>query len=890
MDQLSFLGDAGEPASPIRRQYLEAKRRYPDAILLFRLGDFYETFDEDARILSSELEIALTGREMGRGERVPLAGIPYHAVEGYIAKLIAKGYKLAICEQLGTTPVRGLVPREVVRVITPGTLVEDSLLPSRANNYLASIIGGQGGVALAIADISTGEFGATEIQREEWREPLTSELERVRPAECLVASSQSDDGSLRACLPQGCFVTTRDAPTSHSSAERLLREHFRVATLDGFGFTEAPLAAVAAAMLLGYLRETQSGALGQLRSIHVYSLDRFMKLDAPARKNLELISNAATGAVEGSLLGVLDLTRTAMGGRLLRRWIGQPLLDRHAIETRLDAVEEMVKAPLGRAEAIAILSGTSDLERLASRASQQNLTPRDCQAIARSLKSVPRLLKALERWMPRTVAAEPEQVDPCADAVGAIESTIADDPAVSVGDGVIRPGRSQELDEVKAITGDTKQWIAGLERQERERTGVRSLKIGFNRVFGYYFEVSRVSLDAPTDEWARLKTGATRVSELLEAMGYQRKQTIANAERFVTSELKEQELRLQNAQAEIEALEKQIYGELLAELAAMAPRIRKTAQVLARLDALLSLAEAAAAGRYVRPEIDDSTDLEVRAGRHPVVERALPAGDFVPNDCSMSGDERQLAVITGPNMAGKSTYVLGVALIVVMAQIGSFVPAAEARIGVVDRIFTSVGAQHDVSGGKSTFLVEMSETANVLHNATPRSLVLLDEVGRGTSTYDGMAIARAVIEYLHDQPSLRSRTLFATHYHELTELEALLPRVFNLRMEVLEEGDRVVFLHRVVPGGADRSYGIHVAQLAGVPAPVIRRARQILKLLEGPREPTSPVASAGEDGGRDGYAELADEIRELDITSMTPLQALTKLHELRQRVIESSEF
>ena len=882
---MSFLDGSDEAASPIRRQYLEAKRRYPDAILLFRLGDFYETFDEDARILSSELEIALTGREMGHGERVPLAGIPYHAVEGYIAKLIAKGYKLAICEQLGTTPVRGLVPREVVRVITPGTLVEDSLLPSRANNYLASLVAGKDGVALALADISTGEFSAMEIQQDGWQEPLVAELERLRPAECLVPRSQAENSSLLGCLPAGCFVTPRDDLPSLSSVERLIKEHFGVATLEGFGLASAPMTATAVAMVLGYLRETQPVSVGQLESLQVYSLDRFMKLDAPARRNLELLSNAATGAIEGSLLAVLDQTRTPMGGRLLRRWIGQPLLDRPAIEARLDSVEEMVKAPIGRAEAVAILSGAGDLERLAARASQQNLTPRDCQAIARSLNTVPRLLRAFERWMPKTLAAELEPVDQCADAVSAIESTIAEDPTVSAGDGAIRAGKSRELDELKAITGDTRRWIAGLERQERERTGVRSLKIGFNRVFGYYIEVTKANLDAPTDEWARQKTGATRVLELLEAMGFQRKQTIANAERFVTSELKEQELRLQNAQAEIEALEKQIYSELLAELAAMAPRIRATAQTLARFDALLSLAEAAAAGRYVRPSIEESTGLEIRAGRHPVVERALPAGEFVPNDCLMSGDSHQLAVITGPNMAGKSTYVLGVALLVIMAQIGSFVPAAEARVGIVDRVFTRVGAQHDVSAGKSTFLVEMSETANILHNATPKSLVVLDEVGRGTSTYDGMAIARSVIEYIHDQPALGCRTLFATHYHELTELEGLLPRVFNLRMEVVEEGDRIIFLHRVVPGGADRSYGIHVAQLAGVPAPVIRRAEQILRLLESPRQPLSAGVPAAEDAEGGKWAELTDEIRRLDITSMTPLQGLTTLHELQQRVM-----
>jgi DNA mismatch repair protein MutS len=886
MDQLSFLNDAGGAASPIRRQYLDTKRRYPDAILLFRLGDFYETFDDDARILSSELEIALTGREMGRGERVPLAGIPYHAAEGYIARLIAKGYKVAICEQLGTTPVRGLVPREVVRVITPGTLVEDTLLPSRANNYLASVVASFGGAAIALADISTGEFLATEIHQEQWEGLLTSELERVSPAECIVARVQTEYEALVGLLPRGCFVTQRDIPTSQAVSERLLKDHFAVATLDGLGLTSAPLAARAAAALLSYLRETRPTAIDQMQSIHLYSLDRFMKLDASARRNLELLANATTGAVEGSLLSVLDLTRTAMGGRLLRRWIGQPLLDRAAIDKRLDAVQEMVKTSLGRSEAIGILGTVGDLERLASRASQQSLTPRDCQAISRSLKTVPSLLRILERWMPQTLAAQTTPLDPCPDVVKAIDATIAEEPAVSVGDGVIRSGRSTELDELRTMTGDTRQWIASLERQERERTGVRSLKVGFNKVFGYYIEVTRPNLDAPTDEWARLKTGATRVSELLDALGYQRKQTIANAERFVTAELKEQELRLQNAQAEIEALEKQIYAELLAELVEAAPSIKETAQSLANLDALLSLAETAAAGRYVRPLVDDSADIDIQAGRHPVVERLLPAGDYVPNGCELSGNAHQIAVITGPNMAGKSTYVLGVALIALMAQIGSFVPAAEARIGIVDRIFTRVGAQHDISGGKSTFLVEMSETANILHNATPRSLVLLDEVGRGTSTYDGMAIARAVIEQLHNASTLRCRTLFATHYHELTELEGLLPRVFNLRMEVLEEGNRVVFLHRVVPGGADRSYGIHVAQLAGVPAPVIRRARQILELLENPRDGTSPPARDTDERRDTRYDRLAEDIRSLDITCLTPLQALTKLNELQKLLAE----
>lgn len=887
MDQLNFLDEGEQPGSPIRRQYLDIKRRYPNAILFFRLGDFYETFDDDAYLVSAELEITLTGREMGRGERVPLAGIPYHAADGYIARLLAKGHRIALCEQLGP-PGRGLMPREVVRVITPGTLIEDTLLPARANNYLASLAPGPDGAGLALVDISTGEFSSTEVRHAGWAGQLAAELERARPAECLLPRSRAEDTVLSALIPQGSCLTPReDATFSPASCDRLLKEHFGVATLDGFGLASTPLALRAAGSLLSYLQETQPACLGQLESLHLYSLDRYMKLDAAARRHLELTANAASGAVEGSLLGVLDRTRTAMGGRLLRRWIGQPLLELPALESRLDAVEELVKSPLGRAEVADALTHMGDLERLSARASQHNLTPRDCLAMARSLRSVPRLLRALERWLPGILGSEREALDPCPEVVRAIEGTVAEDSPSAVGQGVIRPGRSAELDDLRDLSGNTRQWIANLERSERERTGVRSLKIGFNKVFGYYIEVTRPNLEAPTDEYARLKTGASTVADLLESFGYQRKQTLANAERFVTPQLKEQEMRLQSAQEEIEALEKQIYAELVAELAAAAPRVRRTAQSLARLDAVLSLAETAVAGRYVRPTVDEGPTISLRGGRHPVVERMIASGEYVANDCYLDNDSAQIAILTGPNMAGKSTYVLGVAVIVLMAQVGSFVPAEEARIGLVDRIFTRVGAQHDVSAGKSTFLVEMAETANLLHNATPRSLVVLDEIGRGTSTYDGMAIARAVIEYLHEEPRLRCKTLFATHYHELTELEGLLPRVRNLRMDVLEEGDRVVFLHRVVPGGADRSYGIHVAQLAGVPAPVIRRARRILEQLEAARGAEEGQGIHGPEANRPDYSDLASALRGLDTSSMTPLQALAKLDELQKRVLES---
>jgi DNA mismatch repair protein MutS len=881
MNQLTFLEGGEHQASPIRRQYLDIKRRHPDAILLFRLGDFYETFDEDARTVAAELEIALTGREMGKGERVPLAGIPYHAAEGYIARLIAKGYRVALCEQMGTTPVKGLVPREVVRVITPGTLVEESFLPRGANNYLASLLVSQDGAALAIADISTGEFAVTEMRGEGWEEHLSAEIERVRPAECLVPQSQQDASDTARSLLEGRYSTAReDGAFSLSACDRMLRQHFGIATLDGLGLSSSALSVRAAGSLLGYLRETQPAAVPHLDGLRVYSVDGFMKLDSAARRNLELTANANGAAGGLSLLSVLDRTRTAMGARMLRQWIGQPLLDLDAIQSRLDRVEEMVRSPLARAEAIDLLSSVADLERLASRASLHSLNPRDCLAMARSLRAVPSLRSLLQARLPAAFRHEENHLDGCESAADAIERTLADDPPATVGEGVIRSGRSRELDELRAISGDTRQWIARLERTERERTGIRNLKIGYNRVFGYYIEVTRANLEVATDEYARARTGAATVAEMLDSMGYQRKQTLAGAERFVTRELKEQEVRLASAQEEIEALERQLYAELLSELAANSQRIRGTSQSIARVDAFLSLAEAAASNRYSRPLVDLERRIDVRAGRHPLVERALPAGAFVPNDCLLASDTAQIAVLTGPNMAGKSTYILGVALIAIMAQMGSFVPADEATIGLVDRVFTRVGAQHDITGGRSTFLVEMAETANILRNATGRSLVVLDEIGRGTSTYDGIAIARAVVEALHDDPRLGCRTLFATHYHEMTEMEAALPRVRNLRMDVLEEGDRIVFLHQVVPGGADRSYGIHVAQLAGVPRPVIARAREILALLEA-RAQSRPVHAAQE-APEAPPSRLAEEILRLDLDSMTPLQAMARLHELQR--------
>ncbi|HET9015356.1 MAG TPA: DNA mismatch repair protein MutS [Thermomicrobiaceae bacterium] len=867
-------------STPIRRQYLSVKRQYPDVIVFFRLGDFYETFDDDARLAASVLDITLTGREMGRGNRVPMAGIPYHAAQGYIARLIAAGHKVAVCEQLSEPNGRDLVERRVTRVVTPGTVTEPGMLEEGANRYIAAVLVEGTRAGLAVADLSTGEFATAEINGDDAERTLAAvqrELLRLAPAEVVTmpAGGDEDEPEGVPTVPAGAHVSRLPRPAwrLETAREELLR-HFAVETLDAYGCGGKPFAVRAAGALLRYLAETQLGSLQQIVDLVTYSVERYMALDAQTRRNLEL-TESSRGDRQHSLIAVLDQTRTPMGARLLRRWVGQPLLEVAELRERQDAVAFCVERALGRARLREALGHVADVERLINRTVTGAAGPRELLALGQSLGRLPEVAAALgEGERPAGLGRIPD----CGETARLIRGALVDEPPAVLGGGpAIRPGFSPELDGLRGSSREAREWIAGLEQLERDRTGIRSLKVGYNKVFGYYLEISNANAGGIPEH-------------------YQRKQTLVGAERYVTPELKEYESRVLNAEERIEDLETQVYRGLLAQVAAAAESVRQAAGALARLDVFASLAEVAVRRDYARPEVDEGTALEIVGGRHPVVEVTLETGAFVPNDTRLDTEEQQVAILTGPNMAGKSTYLRQAALIVLMAQIGSFVPAERARVGLVDRIFTRLGAQDDIASGQSTFMVEMVETATILHHATPRSLVVLDEIGRGTSTYDGLAIARAVVEHLHNSSRLGCKTLFATHYHELTELEKVLPRVRNFRVDVLEEGEAVVFLHRVVPGGADRSYGIYVAQLAGMPRPVVRRADEILAELEaGPKGEAERGRRRGAMSAGPRVEEpmqltffgapdpVVEELKGLDVESLSPLEALTRLYELQRR-------
>jgi DNA mismatch repair protein MutS len=854
--------------TPLRRQYLEIKRRYPHAILFFRLGDFYETFDDDAELVARELEITLTSRPVSKGERVPLAGVPHHALDGYLAKLIAKGYKVAICEQT-EPPEKGrkIVERQVVRVVTPGTLVEDNLLDAAANNYLAAFVGDGDMRGLAWCDISTGEFACLQAAAE----AAAGELERLAPAEVLLAPGATPPGALRATL------TPLAAFEAEAGMHSLLK-HFGAAALDGLGLAGQTLAAAAAGALIDYLSANQRAALGLISGVRLARTGEHMLIDASARRNLELFEPLrGESRRETTLLGVLDQTVTALGARLLRRWLGQPLLDPSAIGARQDGVHFFFDSAVRRGRVREVLRRVPDLERTLARissAAAANLTqstPRDLAALRRGLETVPELRSLLAEAGESPAADEMLRgLHPCGETAALIAAALADDPSQG---SAIRGGFSDELDRLRATARDARQFLAELEARERERTGIRTLKVGYNRVFGYYLEVSKAhAASVPPD--------------------YQRKQTLVGGERYTTPELQEHEYRVLHAQ-ELEAeLETALVRQLCTQAAAEAERILATAAAIALIDVSAALAEVAARCGYVRPVVDEGDAILIRDGRHPVVERMLGEGSFVPNDIHLSSSDAQVIILTGPNMAGKSTYLRQVALIVIMAQVGSFVPAREARIGVVDRLFSRVGALDDIASGHSTFMVEMLETAAMLHQSTPRSLLIFDEIGRGTSTYDGMAIARAVAEFVHNRPDAKARTLFATHYHELTALAASLPRVHNFNVAVAEEGGGVVFLHRILPGGADRSYGVHVAQLAGLPRAVVARAQELLEELESARG----IVPASRMEAREQLPLFAPqesmvrkELEKLDVNAMTPLEAIQRLYELAEQARKEGE-
>ncbi len=884
-----------EDVTPIRQQYLEIKRQYPDAILFFRLGDFYETFDEDAETTARELDIVLTSRPIGKGLRAPLAGIPYHAVENYLARLIEKGYHVAICEQVGDQPTKGIFPRKVVRVVTPGTIVEPGLLPGDANNYLAALVLDSGlspskgtdvrlRAGIAYVDITTGEFAATELDAGpdpsagtsgQALAPVRAELTRLRPAEIIHPDN--------AILPNGIpghltpWAAWRFEP---GKCQETLLSHFGASTLEGFGLKNMPLATRAAGAIIQYLKETEDTALNLLTSLRVYSLNEFMTLDAATRRNLELTETlrhgfdfaqpgstgqTLRGESKGSLLGVLDHTVTPMGKRLLRQWVNQPLLDVRRIRQRQDGVAFFFENSMMRAELRAALKPLADLERLTNRILSGHAQPRDLVALRETLLRLPTVLQTTsDEALPLSHVTR--HLSLCEDELTLLQQSIADDPPATLQNtGVIRPGYSAELDGVIEASKHAREWINNLEAVERERTGIKTLKVGYNKVFGYYIEISHgQAAKAPSD--------------------YIRKQTLVNAERYITPEMKEYETLVLNAEERIREIELRLFREVCAALAKSAGRLLDTARALANLDARAALAETAALGGYSRPEVREDDVLDIREGRHPVVEQTLQTERFVPNDVIIEKGEI-VRVITGPNMSGKSTYLRQAALIVLMAQIGSFVPAASAKIGLVDRIFTRIGAQDEIHAGQSTFMVEMIEAANILHHATQRSLLILDEIGRGTSTYDGVSIAWAVVEYIHNHPQLRAKTLFATHYHELTQLADLLPGVRNYNVAVTEAEGKVVFLHKIIAGGADRSYGIHVAQLAGLPRPVIQRASEIMRELEkssGQAVRINPQA-AQQVALFPETSPLLDELKGLDVNALSPIEALNKLFEWQRK-------
>ncbi|HIY06700.1 MAG TPA: DNA mismatch repair protein MutS [Candidatus Evtepia faecigallinarum] len=858
--------------TPMKRQYLAMKEQHPDCLLFFRLGDFYEMFDEDAKTAAAELNLTLTTRDRNKPpeERTPMCGVPYHSAEAYIARLIAKGYKVAICEQTeDPAQAKGLVDREIIRVVTPGTLIEENMLEEGKNNFLASLCVTDQGAGLCFGDISTGEVFLTFFPPEGWMERAVNELARFAPREALLSPAAGQQGMID-------FLVGK----LHCRVERTTPERF---ALDQVGpkvreqFThgldqvppEATPAIQAAGALLSYLYETQKTDLSYLQTLRYYSAGGFLELDPVARRNLELTETLRGKEKKGSLLWVLDKTRTAMGGRLLRSWLERPLLDPVAISRRLEAVGWLVDHPVEREELGQVLREITDLERLISRVVYGTAGARDLVSLAAGLDKLPLLQNLLPDRAPTLLAKVRGELAGLPELTGLIGRAIVDEPPFSVREGgLIRDGYHPDVDGLREILTDTKGVIAKLEAAEKEKTGIKSLKVGFNKVFGYYIEVSKSYYDQVPDH-------------------YIRKQTLVNCERYITQELKDMEHTILSAQDRIVALEYQLFCQVRDAAAAQAPRIQEIAGAVAQTDVLTSFAAVAAENNYCMPRVDNSDKLEITEGRHPVVEKMRRDILFVPNDTYMDNKDHLAAIITGPNMAGKSTYMRQVALMVLMAQMGSFVPARSARIGVVDRIFTRIGASDDLAGGQSTFMVEMSEVAELLKHATSRSLLILDEIGRGTSTYDGMAIARAVLEWCADPKRLGAKTLFATHYHELTVLEGQLPGVKNFNIAARKKKDQIIFLRKIVPGGADQSYGIEVASLAGLPAKVIRRARELLAELESQEAAPRPTTARQEEQvslTALGEEEVLDILRNTPVESLTPLQALNLLNELKEKL------
>jgi DNA mismatch repair protein MutS len=874
-----------EPSTPLMRQYAAIKKDHPTALLFFRLGDFYELFFDDAVLAARELQITLTSRNKEKGVAIPMCGVPYHAAEGYISKLIRKGFKVAICDQTEDARLaKKLVRREVTRVVTPGTAADPSL-GSEENNFLAAVTAVGENAGFAALDLSTGEFRATEFQGQDAGRRIQEELQQLRPREVLYGSSAPlFDATVRntTVQPKPAGAMWTDTPLEDwifapDHAIPLLENHFGVLSLEGFGLAGRPAAASAAGAILYYVRSTQRGTLDHVDHIGFYEKQNCLVLDTVTVRNLELIEPLFTGTGDGTtLFRAIDTTITPMGKRLLRSWLLRPSIDEDEIEGRLNAVEIQVKETMLREELRRALDGILDLERLLSRVTLETANPRDLLALAASLAKIPSARAALIKLTASRLQTLHGSVDELGDLCQRIRSTIVAEPPISLNDGgVIHSGINTELDELRDLSRNSKQYLAQIEQRERQRTGINSLKVKFNSVFGYYIEISKVN-------------------QHLAPVEYERKQTLVNAERFTTPELKEYESKILDAQEKIGDIERRLFAELRSSITGEARRIRQTAMALAEVDVLASMAQVAALRNYCRPVFDNSSDIEIVAGRHPVIEQQELSGGsdrFVPNDLFLNSTTHTVLVLTGPNMGGKSTYLRQVALAVILAQMGSFVPAQSARLGIVDRVFTRIGASDNLARGRSTFMVEMTETAAILHTATPRSLVLLDEVGRGTSTFDGLAIAWAAVEYIHART--RAKTLFATHYFELTELAHQLSGVKNYHVSVKETGGSVVFLRRVEPGAADKSYGIEVAKLAGLPNEVVERAREVLAEHENHERRLTTDLAADESQPRQPaqltiFTPLSqpvlDRLRDLDLNHLTPLEALNLLAELKKQV------
>ena len=865
--------------TPMMQHYLETKNKYKDCILFYRLGDFYEMFFEDAINVSRELELTLTGKDCGQEERAPMCGIPYHAAENYIARLISKGYKVAICEQLeDPKQAKGIVKRDVIRVVTPGTVIEANLLEDKKNNYIMSIYKNGIYFGVTVCDITTGDLRTTQIKETNNFSSLLDEISKYSPAEIVVNPMLYECSEEISKIKErfDVYITRLEEKEFSDNCEELSAKYKIIDDEENKidNISQYMLSVASTNALIKYLLDTQKNSLDHINKLVVYSITKYMALDINARRNLEITEKLRDKSKKGTLLWVLDKTSTSMGGRLLRRWLNNPLIEANKINKRLDAVSELKNNIILKGDIVEALKKVYDIERLAGKISYGSANGRDLISLKNSAKQLPEVKRILSQSQSKLLTELYSELDTLDDIYELIEKTIVDDPPISVKEGgLIKLGYDEEIDRLKTATTDGKNWIIELEAKEREKTGIKGLKIGFNKVFGYYIEVTKSNISLVPDR-------------------YIRKQTLTNGERYITEELKNLENQILGAEEKVVNLEYNVFVEVRDKIESQVERVQKTAGIIATLDTLCSLATVAEDQNYVRPEVDNSGVIDIKDGRHPVIEKILPSGSFVQNDTYLDKNENRLSIITGPNMAGKSTYMRQVALITLMAQIGSFVPASFARIGVVDKIFTRVGASDDLSMGQSTFMVEMMEVAQILKEATANSLVILDEIGRGTSTYDGLSIAWAVAEYISDSEKCGAKTLFATHYHELTDLENKLEGVKNYSIAVKEKGEDIIFLRKIVKGGTDESYGVHVAKLAGVPQIVTKRANEILRTIERKNVLNNKKIEKQEKGIQEGQltmynyklAEIAHELDKIDINQLTPIEALNTLVKIKEKM------